>query len=205
MTAAVETLTYLTAYADETMPCLPRLEAWAAWLAKPDPEWNRPEAAEDGAEFEGWQADVLGDVRAEWTPGGWKLTPAPPEGSAYFYCRWHEGAEGWDVENSGQTPEAALEFMEADDGAIWLACTSADRRVRVRFHVDGPRCEVIDDPPEACLACAVPFVAGDQYLADISGGAIYFACCGPEPEGFVNLDTGEPLPAPPQPMIWGAD
>lgn len=55
---------------------------------------------------------------------------------------------------------------------------------------------------ETCLACGKPFKAGDEYLPDISGGEIHFACCGPEPECFVNLDTGEPLKAPPKPLIW---
>lgn len=53
-----------------------------------------------------------------------------------------------------------------------------------------------------CIACGKPFKAGDEYLFDISGGEIHFACCGPEPEGFVDLDTGEPLPETPEPLIW---
>ncbi len=57
---------------------------------------------------------------------------------------------------------------------------------------------------EACIACDVPFADGDEYLLDVSGGAIHFTCCGPEPEGFVNLETGETLAAPPKPSIWAA-
>lgn len=61
---------------------------------------------------------------------------------------------------------------------------------------------------EACTACAVPFQEGDQYFPDYDGGFIHVGCCGPEPECFVDLDTGEPLKpgeAPPEPFVWSAD
>lgn len=46
---------------------------------------------------------------------------------------------------------------------------------------------------ERCIACAKPLVEGDQYYLDASGGIIHAACCGPERESYVNLETGEPL------------
>lgn len=58
---------------------------------------------------------------------------------------------------------------------------------------------------ERCIACDEPLKVGDQYLSDISGGVIHFACCGPEPECFVDLDTGEPLGRPATPQIWSRD
>lgn len=61
------------------------------------------------------------------------------------------------------------------------------------------------DKGERCLACDVPLKVGDEYLPDISGGLIHFACCGPEPECFVDLETGEPLPERPEPLIWIAE
>ena len=61
------------------------------------------------------------------------------------------------------------------------------------------------DHVERCIACAEPFTAGDEYLPDINGGSIHFACCGPEPDGFVNLETGEPLHRPPSALIWESD
>lgn len=55
---------------------------------------------------------------------------------------------------------------------------------------------------EKCIACAKPIKTGDQYLPDINGGFLHFACCGPERECFVDLETGEPLDQPPTPSIW---
>lgn len=58
---------------------------------------------------------------------------------------------------------------------------------------------------EKCIACDVAMKNGDEYLPDLSGGAIHYACCGPERESYCNLDTGEPLadgePIP-APRIW---
>lgn len=61
-----------------------------------------------------------------------------------------------------------------------------------------------DSDTERCLACRVAFKEGDEYLPDASGDLIHFACCGPEPESFVNLETGEQLAGPPTPLIWSA-
>lgn len=58
---------------------------------------------------------------------------------------------------------------------------------------------------DLCIACAEPMKPGDQYLNDIGGGVLHFACCGPEPECYVDLDTGEPLSHIPAPQIWPAD
>lgn len=56
---------------------------------------------------------------------------------------------------------------------------------------------------ETCIACAKPFVDGDEFLPDISGGFVHEACCGDD--GFVDLETGEPLAAKPTPLIWSDD
>lgn len=55
---------------------------------------------------------------------------------------------------------------------------------------------------EKCIACAKAFQNGDQYLPDISGGFIHMDCCGPEPESFVNLETGDQLAEKPAALIW---
>ena len=57
--------------------------------------------------------------------------------------------------------------------------------------------------PERCIACAEWFEEGEEYFPDISGGNIHTDCCGPEPESYVDLETGQPLPEKPKPMIWG--
>ena len=56
-----------------------------------------------------------------------------------------------------------------------------------------------------CLACAIAMKPGDPYLDDVSGGVLHFACCGPELECFVDLETGEPLGRVPEPLIWPAE
>lgn len=64
------------------------------------------------------------------------------------------------------------------------------------------------DEPEECIACEKAFVAGDRYFLDLSGGCIHADCCGPEREGYVNLETGESLaPGEPiqTPLIWDAE
>lgn len=44
-----------------------------------------------------------------------------------------------------------------------------------------------------CLACRLTFLNDDQVLNDVSGEVLHVACCGPEREAYVNLDTGEPI------------
>jgi len=62
-----------------------------------------------------------------------------------------------------------------------------------------------DDAPEACIACDVALNEGDPVYPDIGGGYLHAACCGPEREGYVNMETGEPIgpgePIP-QPLKW---
>lgn len=63
--------------------------------------------------------------------------------------------------------------------------------------------QVDDDDAEACGICNVAFKAGDPCLTDIDLGSVHAACCGPEREGYVNLDTGEPIgPDQPIPTPW---
>lgn len=61
-----------------------------------------------------------------------------------------------------------------------------------------------DEDVSRCMACRVAFKEGDEYLPDVSGDLIHFACCGPGPGGFVDLATGEQLPEKPKPLIWSA-
>ncbi len=64
------------------------------------------------------------------------------------------------------------------------------------------------DDPEACIACDVALKEGDPVYADIGGGYLHAACCGPEREGYVNLETGEPIGPDdpiPEPMKWTAE
>lgn len=137
-----ERLIYLDRFTDEVMPCLPHLDAWAAWLSKPDPVWSRPEAAEDGATFEAYELIVLGDVRADMVDGKWELTPPAPEGTDTYFMRHSEGSSGWDAEHAGNAVEDALDCLDEGDGPVWLACVKTGENLTVRFHADGPRCSV---------------------------------------------------------------
>lgn len=59
-----------------------------------------------------------------------------------------------------------------------------------------------------CLICNRYIRDGDPCITDIDLGPVHAACCGPEREAYVNLETGlpigpeEPIPTP---WIWGAD
>lgn len=57
---------------------------------------------------------------------------------------------------------------------------------------------------ENCPLCGKPFQPDDDCIMDITEGIVHYADIGPEPECFVNLDTGEPLPASerPVPFKW---
>jgi hypothetical protein len=60
---------------------------------------------------------------------------------------------------------------------------------------------------EKCIACAVPFEAGDAYYDDVNGGGVHADCLGPERESYVGPD-GEPLGPDdpiPAPSIWWPD
>jgi len=50
-------------------------------------------------------------------------------------------------------------------------------------------------PVHKCFICARPFRAGELVLPDITEGLGHRACYGEDREGFVNLETGEPLGA----------
>ncbi len=98
-------------------------------------------------------------------------------------------ASGWGDEAGGAI--VALTWSGAAAVCAWAAWRGSRRRS--------------GSFAERCIACNKAFAAGDEYLPDINGGAIHFACCGPEPESFVDLKTGEPLTERPLPSIWGED
>lgn len=51
----------------------------------------------------------------------------------------------------------------------------------------------VDDYAHRCEICGVTFTPDDDCLTDINLGTVHAACCGPEPESYVDLETGEPL------------
>lgn len=59
--------------------------------------------------------------------------------------------------------------------------------------------------PTLCIACAGPMKTGDPYYPDrVNGGVLHAACCGTEPEYYVD-ENDEPLrpgDRRPEPSIW---
>lgn len=54
-----------------------------------------------------------------------------------------------------------------------------------------------------CFICGEPFKPGDMVLPDINEGLGHRACFGDDREGFVNLNTGDPIgPDEPLPTGW---
>ncbi|MFN3584866.1 hypothetical protein [Phenylobacterium sp.] len=141
-------LYYLDDYTDEVMPCDPELDAWAAWLAEPDPDWNRPEAAKDGEIFAASLAAVA-DLECVWRDGAWRFDQAAEQAlrnrKATFFLRHGEG-QGWWPDNSGDTAAEALEHAGPlhgpDEGdRAWVAGLTWEGSVQLRFARtdEGPR------------------------------------------------------------------
>lgn len=59
-----------------------------------------------------------------------------------------------------------------------------------------------DDEVETCFICKVPFKTGDMVLPDVTEGLGHTDCFGPGREGYVDLDTGEPI-GPDDPIPTG--
>jgi len=108
---------------------------------------------------------------------------------------WGADQRGWN-----DTARQAFEHLwcEINGVASWEANPFV---VAIRFK---PYLVNVDDMAE-CIACAVPFKDGDKYYPDIGGGSLHAACCGPERECYVDLETGEPIkdgePVP-EPRVW---
>jgi hypothetical protein len=137
---------YLDHWTDEVIPCAPTLEAWAAWLDKPDPDWfDRELAAAPGDEYDGMTLEVLGDVRAEWQDGEFVAVEPVPDGTSLFFMRHSEGGSGWDAEQSGETIKDAADGLEEGDGPLWFACVREGPSIRLRFDrtPEGPTLTVI--------------------------------------------------------------
>lgn len=83
---------------------------------------------------------------------------------------------------------------------IWAGSASTPERAllaaALRAHVGQT-----DDDIHRCIACGEPLEEGQDVYADADGGTIHAACCGPEPESYVDgdgnpLNPGDPIPPP---------
>lgn len=150
---AITTLYYLDAFTDEVMPCGPSLDAWAAWLSKPAPDWNRPSPAVDGETFTAQTLVSHGEItvdRAEGgaradTADGWRITGQVDDTAGQFFL---VVPGGWDNEHSGATVDATLSELD-DPGPHRLEWVSDGPAVLLRYHASPPRLEVVPtDEPE---------------------------------------------------------
>ena len=134
-------LYYIDELTDEVMPCEPTLEAWAAYLADPAAEGDEIDPAKPGDTFNISTIEVLGDVRVELADGRVEAVEPIPDGTTYFYLRWHEGGDGWDVENSGDDVETTCCELDPEEyPVVWLACTKGGPNYLATF-------EIIDGKP----------------------------------------------------------
>jgi len=128
---------YIDDYTDEVMPCHPSLEAWAEWLSKPDPEWHRYLAADDGQEF---QASVLRfdeDIIATREGDEWTFS-REPDGVALLAPRFGAGL-GYDAETiCGDFDElrALLDDNDADENSELIAVAFDEPSVIVRYTLE---------------------------------------------------------------------
>ena len=58
-----------------------------------------------------------------------------------------------------------------------------------------------EDGTHRCFACGKIFTVGEAVYEDVNEGTMHAACCGPEPESFVDaegepLKCGDPIPNP---------
>lgn len=161
MTEPVDTYIYLSDWSDEVMPCKPTLQGWADWLAAPDADWGRPEAAKDGDSFGAHTLLVLANAPYRVTDAGVELPELPAEATEAF-VRFDGPESGWNVDDSTyrganhpDTPEgfrhdvigliAGLHmppYGEGDTGYVALVTSGPGLRIRFNLTADGPRCTI---------------------------------------------------------------
>lgn len=139
---------YLDRWADEIIPCETTLEAWAAWLSKPDPEWNRKRAAMDGETFTASRIQWAADIIATRRPSGksYELAIGPDCGdvanASVIAVRFGFGL-GWSPENIVGDLDELRDFLgDPDNGAEETEYVAVGYRlppVRLLYKADPPR------------------------------------------------------------------
>jgi len=139
----MERLYYLEDYSDECLPCDASLDAWAAWLAKPDPDWNRSEPAKDDAQFRASVTRFEQDIVATRGPDGWSFS-RNPAGIDFLAVRFGEDL-GWAPPNiiEGPDMEQALRDWFAENGKFcedreFIAVGYDEPDVVVTYHAGPP-------------------------------------------------------------------
>lgn len=105
------------------------------------------------------------------------------------------------VDARGVKGPGVVTCIHSDGGFMKAALDEARAALRQpREHSGG------HDDFDLCGICNVVFRGDDLCLTDIDLGTVHAACCGPERESYVNLDTGEPIgPDEPIPTPWRYD
>lgn len=75
----VRRFTILSDFMDEFMPCDCNPQAWADWLSKPQPEFGRDAAAQDGDRFDGF-VEECSNHQVFPDDGGFYAIPPMPQG-----------------------------------------------------------------------------------------------------------------------------
>lgn len=136
---------YVDAYTDETIPCPPALENWAAWLASEDPSWPH-EIPADGQIFDVSTIDVVGTLTAIVEGGAWRWSPEPPARTELF-VQGHTGS--WDSETMADTLADCLgdigEWGHREGDAIDVVCLVNGPDLKCRFEAAGPRLLIVGD------------------------------------------------------------
>lgn len=135
---------YLDEWLDEVVPCDCTLEAWAEWLSKPDADWDRDAAANDGDTFPASVIRFEDDAIATKGPDGWVFDREP----AYdlLAVRFGQGL-GWSPDNICDDWDAVRELLSEggdEDGPEYIAIGINEPDVIVTYRmVDGkPTCTI---------------------------------------------------------------
>lgn len=146
---------YIDDYSDEVVPCDCTLAGWAQWLSKPDPQWQRDRAANNGETFKAsvlrFAADVVATKQED---GSYAFSHEPGDDAALIAVRFGPGL-GWDPDNifsdfaqlrDAMNDEGEMgDFYGADcfDDVEHIAVGFNEPDVVLTFHVGPPpRCSV---------------------------------------------------------------
>lgn len=134
---------YLDEYTDETIPCSPTLESWAAWLGAPDPEYARPQSAAIGTRYACSVAERF-DATAEYFPvddgGEWRIEPDLEHDWAAV--TFGPGT-GWDADSIGGSAQDLLAEWPETDEPLDLALMRDHPSVLLEFRRDADGAPVL--------------------------------------------------------------
>lgn len=136
------TFYWISAYADECVPCDCSLEGWAEWLSKPDEDWGRPNPAKDGDTFKAQSANRT-DHTVTLAAGEMTFSPELADDWTYLALCYSAGG-GWNADSISETLDGFHEIVEeaadADPDSGPVAVVTLGPVVTLTFRRDGNRC-----------------------------------------------------------------